>query len=127
MPFDSGTDIDASSEDSRTVVTSDLNNDGNLDLIIGRDSAVDTVWLGDGDGTLTLREFVDSPYSAKFFEDWPPLDTDYLDPNASEVKRFKITLEFDSGAGNEYQGATASFDLKFTITDDPTLLGTGGP
>jgi len=81
--------------------------------------------FGDGDGTLTLREFVDSPYSGKFFEDWPPLTTDYLDPNASEVKRFKISFEFDPAAGNEYQGATASFDLKFTITDDPTLLGTG--
>ena len=87
-----------------------------------------TYWepiFGDGDGTLTVREFVDSPYSGKFFEGWPPLTTDYLDPNASEVKRFKITFEFDPDAGNEYQGATASFDLKFTITDDPTLLGTG--
>ena len=83
--------------------------------------------FGNGDGTLTLREFVDSPYSAKFFEGWPPLTTDYLDPNPSDVKRFKITFEFDSGAGPEYQGATANFDLKFTITDDPTLLGTGGP
>lgn len=87
-----------------------------------------TYWepiFGDGDGTLTLREFVDSPYSGKFFEGWPPLTTDYLDPNASEVKRFRITFEFDPTAGNAYQGATASFDLKFTITDDPTLLGTG--
>jgi len=83
--------------------------------------------FGDGDGTLTLREFVVSPYSAKFFEGWPPLTTDYMDPNPSDVKRFKLTLEFDPGAGDEYQGATASFDLKFTITDDPTLLGTGGP
>jgi len=81
--------------------------------------------FGNGDGTLTLREFVDSPYSGKFFEGWPPLTTDYLDGNASEAKRFKITFEFDPAAGNAYQGATASFDLKFTITDDPTLLGTG--
>jgi predicted ribosomally synthesized peptide with SipW-like signal peptide len=81
--------------------------------------------FGDGDGILTLREFVNSPYSAKFFEGWPPLTTDYLDPNPSDVKRFKITFEFDPDAGNEYQGATASFDLQFTITDDPTLLGTG--
>ncbi len=77
------------------------------------------------DDVVTLREFVDWPYSGKFFEGWPPLTTDYLDPNASEIKRFRITFEFDPTAGNEYQGATASFDLKFTITDDPTLLGTG--
>ena len=91
-------------------------------------SPVDPYWadvFGDGDLPLTLREFVESPYSGKFFEDWPPLTTDYLDPNASDVKRFKISFEFDPTAGNEYQGATASFDLKFTITDDPTLLGTG--
>ena len=77
------------------------------------------------DGNVTLREFVNWPYSAKFFEGWPPLTTDYLDPNASESKRFKMTFEFDPSAGNEYQGTTASFDLKFTIGDDPTLLGTG--
>lgn len=81
--------------------------------------------FGDGDGTLTVGEFVASPYSAKFFEGYPPLTTDYLDGNASEAKRFIISLEFDADAGNEYQGAAASFDLKFTITDDPTLLGTG--
>jgi predicted ribosomally synthesized peptide with SipW-like signal peptide len=77
------------------------------------------------DDVVTLREFVDWPYSAKFFEGLPPLTTDYLDGNGSEAKRFKISFEFDPAAGNEYQGATASFDLKFTITDDPTLLGTG--
>lgn len=77
------------------------------------------------DDVVTLREFVDWPYSARFFEGWPPLTTDYLDGNGSEAKRFKISLEFDPTAGNEYQGATASFDLKVTITDDPTLLGTG--
>jgi len=82
--------------------------------------------FGDGDEPVTLREFVDSPYSGKFWEAGHPPTTDYLDPNASEVKRFKITFEFDEDAGNEYQGATASFDLKFTITDDTTVLGIGG-
>ena len=53
MPFGSGTDIPASSDDSRAVVAGDLDQDGDLDIIIGRDSAVDTVWLGDGDGTFT--------------------------------------------------------------------------
>jgi predicted ribosomally synthesized peptide with SipW-like signal peptide len=82
--------------------------------------------FGDGDGTLTLREFVDSPYSGKFWEGAHPPTTDYLDPNPSDLKRFKITFEFDPTAGNAYQGATASFDLKFTITDDTTVLGIGG-
>jgi predicted ribosomally synthesized peptide with SipW-like signal peptide len=76
------------------------------------------------DGVVTLREFVNWPYSARFYEGALPT-TDYLDGNGSEAKRFKISLEFDPTAGNEYQGATASFDLKVTITDDPTLLGHG--
>jgi predicted ribosomally synthesized peptide with SipW-like signal peptide len=85
--------------------------------------------FGNNDGTLTLREYVESPYSAKFFEgDCPPDGPagDYLDPNPSDLKNFKITFEFDPDAGNEYQSQTASFDLNFTITDDPTLLGCGG-
>jgi len=81
--------------------------------------------FGDGDGTLTLREFVESPYSGKFWEGGHPPTTDYLDPNPSDLKRFKIKFEFDPDAGPEYQGATASFDLKFTITDDTTILGEG--
>jgi len=86
----------------------------------------DTVF-GDGVAPLTLKEFVNSTFSAKFFEGWPPLTTDYLDPNGSESKRIKITFEFDPDAGNEYQGKTATFDLDFSITDDPTLSGTGSP
>jgi predicted ribosomally synthesized peptide with SipW-like signal peptide len=85
-------------------------------------------WAGifDGGEPLTLREFVESPYSGMFWEGAHPPTTDYLDPNPSDLKRFKITFEFDPAAGNEYQGATASFDLKFTITDDTTVLGVGG-
>jgi len=81
--------------------------------------------FGDGDGTLTIREFVESPYSGKFWEGAHPPTTDYLDPNPSDLKRFKITFEFDPDAGPEYQGATASFDLKFTISDDTAILGEG--
>jgi len=78
------------------------------------------------DDVVTLREFVDWPYSGKFWEGGHPPTADYLDPNPSDLKRVRITFEFDPAAGNEYQGATASFDLKFTITDDTTVLGIGG-
>jgi predicted ribosomally synthesized peptide with SipW-like signal peptide len=82
--------------------------------------------FGDGSAPLTLREFVESAYSGAFWEGAHPPTTDYLDPNPSDVKRFKLTFEFDPDAGNEYQGKTAGFDLKVTITDDTSVLGVGG-
>ncbi|MEW6716844.1 MAG: VCBS repeat-containing protein [Chloroflexota bacterium] len=51
--FLGGMNISSSSDDSRTVVAGDLNNDGKKDLVIGRDSAVNTVWMSNGDGTFT--------------------------------------------------------------------------
>ena len=81
--------------------------------------------FGDKSAPLTLREFVDSPYYGCFWEGGHPPTTDYLDPNPSDLKRVKLTLEFDPNAGNAYQGKTASFDLKVIVTDDTTILGEG--
>lgn len=98
----------------------------------------DTVWMGvpmsawmsfgmdaNDDDVVTLREFVEWPYSCMFWEGSHPPTTDYLDAGGGDVKKFKIELTFDPNAGNEYQGTTASFDLNLTITDDPTILGEG--
>ena len=81
--------------------------------------------MGDGVAPLTLREFVESPYSMVFWiGKYPPTEY-YLPPGGARVEMLKMTFKFLEDAGNEYQGDSASFDLKVVADQDITVLGVG--
>ena len=86
------------------------------------------VFDADGDGNLTLREFVTSPHSMLFWEGgWPPT-ADYLKPDGANYQIFKLEFTFAPWAGNDYQGKWARFDLRvvaFQTHLQVTLLGKG--
>jgi len=95
--------------------------------------------FGNNDDTFTLREFVDSVdpnYCMVFWIGWPPsvpegdgkrlqVTEDYLPANGTRMERVRLGFTFDSGAGNEYQGDWASFDIVVTADDDTFILGEG--
>ncbi len=88
------------------------------------------VFDANADGKVTLREFVDSPYTACFWIGNPPSDAlpDYLPPGATRVESVKLGFTFPSDAGNEYQELSCSFDLRVTALqsfDQIELLGWG--
>ena len=51
FPTSGSSAISQDTANTRTVAASDLDGDGNLDLIFGNDSAKDRIFLGNGDGT----------------------------------------------------------------------------
>ena len=81
--------------------------------------------FGDGDGTFTLREFVESPYSMVFWIGSHPPTEYYLPPNGARVEMLKMTFQFLEDAGNDYQGDSVSFDLKVVADQDWSILGKG--
>jgi len=81
--------------------------------------------FGDGDGFLTLREFIDSPFAAKFWVGSHPPTQDYLQPAGGTVQRLMLVFAFNSYAGNSLQGLSYTFDLEITGTDDLSILGSG--
>jgi len=88
------------------------------------------VFDANSDGKVTLREFVESPYTACFWIGNPPSDDrpDYLPPNGARWEAVKLGFTFDSTAGDEYQNTWASFDLRVTALqsfNQITLLGWG--
>jgi len=65
------------------------------------------------DGKITLREFVDGwPYAMKFWTGAWGGSTEYLTASGGNSQYLLLGFTFDSAAGNEYQGKTASFDLE---------------
>jgi len=70
--------------------------------------------IGNSDGKLTLSEFIAwcaVPHSLKFFEGPWESGEPYLKPNEGNEQYLTLGFTFDSGAGDNYQGKTASFDL----------------
>ncbi len=89
-------------------------------------------WFGAAGTYLTLREFVDTEYCMAFWigdcTGWPECNPaeDYLPANGARLEYLKLGFTFESGAGNEYQGDWASFDVVVKADDDTSLLGKGG-
>jgi predicted ribosomally synthesized peptide with SipW-like signal peptide len=87
--------------------------------------------MGNTAKPLTLREFCASGgYSMVF---WTGAGNpgasgiDYFPAGGTVVEGLKLGFTFDSAAGNPYQGDSATFTLRVTADDDPTILGKGGP
>jgi len=84
--------------------------------------------MGNNLAPLTLREFCDSAgYSMVFWTgEGMPGDSgiDYF-PAGGTWEALKLGFTFDSGAGNAYQGDSATFTLRVTADDDPAILGKG--
>jgi len=84
------------------------------------------VYDANKDGKLSLAELVNGlsiyngektpdPYQARFYADYlETYETPVLKANTGNVFWINMTYHFMETAGNEYQGATASFDLTFS-------------
>lgn len=85
--------------------------------------------MGDGVAPLTLREFCDpAGYSMVFWAGigWPgDSGIDYFQAGGTPVEMLRLGFTFDPAAGNDYQGDSATFTLRVTADDDPTILGKG--
>jgi hypothetical protein len=78
--------------------------------------------FGNQSAPLTLRELADGQtdgHSMAFCWGDCATEGDYLPANSGRIQKFLIEFTFNSAAGNEYQGTTASFDLLFLGSDDP--------
>ena len=78
--------------------------------------------FGDDTTPLTLRELANGQTNGEHMAFcWGDCATegDYLPASAGRIQKFYIEFTFDSSAGNEYQGKTASFDLVFLGSDNP--------
>jgi len=77
--------------------------------------------FGDDTSPLTLRELANGADNNEYMKFcWGDGEHgDYLPASSGMIQKFLIEFTFDSSAGNEYQGKTASFDLLFLGTDEP--------
>lgn len=71
---------------------------------------------GNGDGVLTLREFVNSPYNMLFWIGNPPDDArpDYLPAGNAGTEKVELGFTLPSTAENDCQGDQAGFELLIT-------------
>jgi predicted ribosomally synthesized peptide with SipW-like signal peptide len=78
------------------------------------------------DGFFELGEFVSS-YCMKFWVGGYKPTVDYLLPNQGNIQAFKLTFHFMEDADYTYEDLYFNFNLKFTITDNPAILGYASP
>ena len=66
------------------------------------------------DGKISLKEFITwcNTYSMLFFEGPWESGEPYLNPGGAKPQVLRLGFLFDPEAGNDFQGATASFDLQ---------------
>ena len=84
--------------------------------------------MGNKAAPLTLREFCEAGgYSMVFWTGTGNPGASGIDyfPAGGLVEGLKLGFTFNSAAGNVYQGDRATFTLRVTADDDPTILGKG--
>lgn len=81
--------------------------------------------FGDDTQPFTVRELamgLTNGEKMSFCWGTPGVHGDYLPAGGSRIQKFYIEFTFDENAGNEYQGASVSFDLLFKATDEPATF-----